>query len=268
MAVLTATVLDSRPVMPGTFLLRLQAPALAQAGRPGQFVMLRCAEEGSYDPLLRRPLALHHLDRGQGEVELLVRIVGRGTAWLAVCRPGDPLDLLGPLGQGFSLQPKTRNLLLVAGGMGIAPLRAVAEEAVEHGCAVVLALGARAAGELYPAALLPPQVELHLATDDGSAGRRGPVTDLLADLDLALLSWADQVMGCGPRPMLAGLAEAIRAGRLRWRAGFAQVSLEERMACGVGACLGCVVATRQGYQQVCRDGPVFDLKELLPGAFR
>ena len=92
MALLTATVLDNRPAMVGSFLLRLQAPAIAQAGRPGQFVMLRCAEEGSWDPLLRRPLALHRIDRGKGEVELLVRVVGRGTAWLAVRRPGDPVS--------------------------------------------------------------------------------------------------------------------------------------------------------------------------------
>jgi dihydroorotate dehydrogenase electron transfer subunit len=250
-------------VMPATFLLRLEAPALAHAGQPGQFVMVRCAEGGSSDPLLRRPLALHRLLPQEGTVELLVRVVGRGTAWLAARAPGEALDLLGPLGQGFSLPARASNVLLVAGGMGIAPLVAVAEGALGQGCAVVLALGARTAAELYPASLLPPEVELHLATDDGSSGRRATVVDLLRDAELGLLHWADRLMGCGPRPMLAELAAAVRAGRLRWRAGFAQVSLEERMACGVGACLGCVVPTRKGYRRVCRDGPVFDLKELL-----
>jgi dihydroorotate dehydrogenase electron transfer subunit len=263
MSLLTATVLDNDQVMPGTHLLRLQVPKLAHAGRPGQFVMVRCAEEGSYDPLLRRPLALHRLDREQGLVELLVRVVGRGTAWLAVRRPGDLLDLFGPLGKGFALDRKTRNLLLLAGGMGIAPLMAAADEGLARGCAVTLVLGARTQGELYPPALIPPQVEVHLATDDGSCGRACLAPAVLEDPDLGLLTWADQVLACGPRPMLAALAPVVRAGRLRPRAGFAQVSLEEAMACGVGVCLGCVVKTRKGLQRVCEEGPVFDLLDVV-----
>jgi len=259
----TATVLDVQEIVPGTFLLRLSAPAIARAGRSGQFLMVRCAEEGSSDPLLRRPLALHRLVREQGQVEVLVRVVGRGTGWLALRRPGDTLDILGPLGQGFALHRNTRHLVLVAGGIGIAPLLALAEEGLQRGCAVVLALGARTAGELYPPSLIPPAVEVHLATDDGSAGYCGPVTGLLNDPALGLLPWADQLMACGPRPMLAELARLVRAGRLRLRAGFAQVSLEERMACGVGACLGCAVLTHRGYKRVCQEGPVFDLREVV-----
>ncbi len=258
----TATVADCQQVIPATFLLRLEAGELARHGRPGQFVMVRCGEEAAADPLLRRPLALHRLNRTEGTVDLLVRVAGRGTAWLATRQPGDRLDLLGPLGQGFSLAEGRTNLLLVAGGIGIAPLRAVADEALERGCAVVLVLGARSAAELYPAALLPPPVELYQSTDDGSAGHCGPVVDLLAQSEPDLLSWADQVMACGPRAMLACLPDLVRSRRARWRRGFVQVSLEERMACGVGACLGCVVPTRQGYQRVCREGPVFDLKDL------
>lgn len=263
MALHVATVLDNDPVMPGTCLLRLRAPELAHAGRPGQFVMVRCAEEASYDPLLRRPLALHRLDRAQGLVELLVRVVGRGTAWLAVRRPGDSLDVFGPLGKGFALDRQTRSLLLVAGGMGIAPLVAAADEGLARGCAVALVLGARTQGELYPPALIPPQVEVHLATDDGSCGRACLAPVILEDAGLGLLAWADQVLACGPRPMLAALAAIVRAGRLRPRAGFAQVSLEAAMACGVGVCLGCVVKTRKGLQRVCADGPVFDLLDLV-----
>lgn len=260
---LSAVVLDNQQVMPATFLLRLQAPDLALAAQPGQFAMVRCAEEGALDPFLRRPLAFHRIDRVRGEVELLLRVVGRGTAWLATRRPGDGLDLMGPLGQGFSLRSQTEHLLLIAGGMGIAPLKAIAEQALGRGCAVVLALGARSRHELYPSALLPPQIELHLATDDGSAGVCGPVISLLSSSEPALLDWADQLMACGPRPMLACLPQVIQAGRLLWQRDFAQVSLEERMACGVGACLGCVVPTRWGMKRACRDGPVFDLKDVL-----
>lgn len=263
MSLHTAVVRENRPLMPGVFLLELEAPELARSGRPGQFALVRCTEGNFWDPLLRRPLALHRLVREQGRVDLLVRVVGRGSAWLALRRPGDRLDLLGPLGQGFTLKRNTRNLLLVAGGMGIAPLVAMAEEGLRRGCAVVLALGARSREDLYPTALLPPPVEVHLATEDGTAGRSGPVTSLLADPELGLFPWADQVMACGPRPMLAEMAAVVRAGRMRLPAGFAQVSLEERMACGVGACLGCVVPTRKGYRRVCRDGPVFDLQEVF-----
>lgn len=263
MALFNATILDNAPVMPGTYLLRLQAPELARAGRPGQFVMVRCADEGSADPLLRRPLALHRLEPGPGRVELLVRVVGRGTAWLAVRRAGEPLDILGPLGRGFSIEHKTRNLLLVAGGMGIAPLLAAADEGLARGCAVTLVLGARTQGELYPPALIPPPVEVHLATDDGSCGQSCLATAVLEDAALGLLPWADQVLACGPRPMLAALAAVVRAGRLRPRAGFAQVALESAMACGVGVCLGCVVRTHKGLQRVCEDGPVFDLLDVV-----
>lgn len=263
MSLHTAAVLDKQEVLPGTFLLRLRAPDLAHGGRPGQFVMVRCAEEGSYDPLLRRPLALHRIDPAQGQVDLLVRVVGRGTAWLAVRGVGDLLDVFGPLGQGFSLDRRTHNLLLVAGGIGIAPLLAAAEEGLAKGCAVTLVLGARTQGELYPPGLIPPLVEVHVATDDGSCGRHCLATDVLSDPELGLLSWADQLLACGPRPMLAALAKAVRAGRLRSRAGFAQVSLEEFMACGVGVCLGCVVRTRKGQQRVCQEGPVFDVRDIV-----
>jgi dihydroorotate dehydrogenase electron transfer subunit len=258
-----ATVLENMAVTPGTFLLRLRDSELGRTGRPGQFVMVRCAEESSHDPLLRRPLALHRLDRELGEVELLVRVVGRGTAWLALRRPGDPVDIFGPLGQGFALDRKTRNLLLVAGGMGIAPMMAVVDQGLARGCAVTLVLGARTQGELYPPALIPPQVEVHLATDDGSCGRACLAPAILQDPALGLLTWADQLLACGPRPMLAALAPIVRAGRLRPRAGFAQVSLEEAMACGVGVCLGCVVKTRKGLRRVCEDGPVFDLLDIV-----
>jgi len=189
-----------------------------------------------------------------GEVSLLFGVVGRGTEWLARRQPGDELDVLGPLGRGYSVAPTSRRLLLVAGGVGVAPLVMLADEAVAKGLTVTLAMGAATAAAVYPSRLLPPEVECLVATEDGSLGREGLVTDLLAEP----LAWADQVFACGPRGMIAALR------RLPRRPGAApiQVSLEERMGCGVGVCFGCVVETRQGLERVCQDGPVFTLDEL------
>ncbi len=190
-----------------------------------------------------------------GEVALLFRLVGRGTAWLAERKAGDVVDVLGPLGRGFAVAPTSRRLLLVAGGVGVAPLVMLAEEALARGLAVALAAGAHTAAELFPGQLLPPEVEYLVATEDGSLGRQGLVTDLLP----GALEWADQVFACGPLPMLAALR------RLRRRPGATpiQASLEEHMGCALGVCYGCVVETRQGLRRVCHDGPVFNLDDLL-----
>ncbi|MCL4464615.1 MAG: dihydroorotate dehydrogenase electron transfer subunit [Chloroflexi bacterium] len=246
---------------PGTVLLRLRAPALARAARAGQFVHVRCGD--SHDPLLRRPISLHRVgvagaDRGglqPDEVALLLQVVGRGSAWLAQRRLGDELDVLGPLGRGFRPEPKAGHLLLVGGGLGVAPLVMLADEAVRAGLAVTLAMGTRTAAGVFPARLLPEEVEYAVATEDGSLGQKGLVTDLLP----ALLPWSDQVFACGPWPMLRALRRLLQLTPAKR----AQVSLEERMGCGVGVCYGCVVETRHGRRRVCHDGPVFNLDDVV-----
>ncbi len=271
----TVEVLANVEIMPGVFLLRLDAPEIVEHARSGQFLHVHSG--WALDPLLRRPLSLHRIGRersarvagtseiggGQpslvfgrpnpGEIEILFARVGRGTTLLAQSMPGDALSVIGPLGNGFSIEPKTRNLLLVAGGLGIAPLVALADEAIRREMTVTLLAGARSKDGILPACLLPPEVEYVVCTDDGSQGRHGVVTQLVPEL----LDWADQVFACGPRAMIEALA-CLRLPTSKT----VQVSLEERMACGVGACLGCVTPTRKGLQRVCRDGPVFNLKEL------
>ncbi|MHB1417129.1 MAG: dihydroorotate dehydrogenase electron transfer subunit [Chloroflexota bacterium] len=258
----TVSVTGREELSGGIHLLRLDSPWLAGAARPGQFVEIRCGE-GS-DPLLRRPLSVHRARSAQaqtpgllapGEVNLLFKAVGRGTEWLAKRRSGDQLDLFGPLGRGFSILPTSRHLLLVAGGVGVAPLVMLADEALAQGLSVTLALGARTADEVYPARLLPDEVEYLVATEDGSLGQKGLVTDLLG----GVLDWADQVFTCGPMAMLRVLKGLPR----RLGATPVQASLEAHMGCGLGACYGCVVDTREGPKRVCQDGPVFDLDELV-----
>lgn len=188
------------------------------------------------------------------QLALLFAVTGRGTRWLAQRKEGAMVDLLGPLGQGFVLGPESRNLLLVAGGIGIAPLVALAERGIADGFQVTLLLGAPTQSQLYPADLLPPQIRILLATEDGSAGRRGVVTDFLAEL----VNEADQVFACGPISMYNAMAsQGIFKGKS------VQISLEARMGCGMGYCYGCALETKKGLRLVCEDGPVFDLDDIV-----
>jgi len=164
------------------------------------------------------------------------------------------IDLLGPLGHGFEIEPKSRNLLLVAGGIGIAPLVALAEKGIANGLGITLLLGAPTQAQLYPPHLLPLEVKLVVATEDGSAGRRGVVTDLLVDI----VADADQIFACGPLSMYETMAsQGMLVGKS------VQVSMEVRMGCGFGGCYGCAIETNSGMRLVCQDGPVFDLKDII-----
>ncbi|GFN22075.1 dihydroorotate dehydrogenase electron transfer subunit [Thermanaeromonas sp. C210] len=250
-------VVANSPVGPGIYHLRLRV-ALPGA-LPGQFVHLRCGS--SLDPLLRRPLSIHDYNPAGQEVQLLYQVVGRGTAWLAGRKPGDFIDGLGPLGRGFTL-PAGPRVALVAGGLGLAPLFFLARVAAAEGCQVTFYVGARSReGLLRLEALEGLGLEVQRATDDGSAGFAGPVTSLLAR-DLEYKRY-DQIFACGPRAMLAEVA------RLAGQKGIpAEVSLEERMACGLGACRGCVVALYGedgsiAYENVCSAGPVFPAEKIV-----
>ena len=248
-----APVLSNSEVMPGVYLLWIQAPEIATFTQPGQFVMVRCSE--GYDPLLRRPLSIHRVAplSSPSQLALLFAAVGRGTHWLAQRKEGDMIDLLGPLGQGYGLSPESHNLLLVAGGMGIAPLVALAEKGIAEGSQLTLLLGAPTQAQLYPNALLPPESRVLLATEDGSAGRRGVATNFLAEL----ANEADQVFACGPVSMYHTM---VSQGILKGKS--VQVSMEARLGCGMGYCYGCALETKRGLRQVCEDGPIFDLDDI------
>jgi dihydroorotate dehydrogenase electron transfer subunit len=194
--------------------------------------------------------------RTEGDcLEIMVRNVGRGSSWLTERRVGEELDCLGPQGKGFRLDPRAKHLLFVGGGYGVAPLVGLAERAIAKGKNVTLAVGAGTTSLVFPARLLPPQVEYLVATDDGSAGYHGVVTDLVPEW----LSWTDAVCACGPVPMMAALAGRMRQQLPRTPG---QVAMEERMGCSMGVCLGCVVETTKGPLRVCSDGPVFDIYQI------
>ncbi len=246
---LVAPVIASRQVMPGVFHLKLKAPPVAALARPGQFAMLSCGP----DVLLRRPLSFHDANSETGEVTFLYSIVGRGTRWLSQLKPGDTVDILGPLGNGFTIQPDSKNILIIAGGMGVAPLCFLARQAQGRGHSVTLLLGAATVANLCPSELLPSAATCLTATEDGSAGVKGLITDYLPQY----IDKADQVFACGPLPMYRTLGkEPSLQGKP------VQVSLEVRMACGLGICYGCSIKTEDGMKKVCRDGPVFNMQEV------
>lgn len=240
-------VISNREVMPGVYLIWLQSPLIASVAQAGQFVMVRCGGN-----LLRRPFSIHRLDSRKDKLALLFSVVGRGTHWLSQRRRGDELDLLGPLGKGYFIHPEAHNLLLLAGGIGIAPLCFLAQEALEGKYSVTLLYGT-ADGKRYS---VSPQIKLVSATEDGTVGHRGKVTDLLPEY----IDWADQVFACGPAAMYRDMAHKRRE---LLRAKPVQISLEVRMGCGLGVCYGCTVTTRAGLKQVCKDGPVFNLDDIL-----
>jgi dihydroorotate dehydrogenase electron transfer subunit len=244
-----APIISNEEVMRGVYLLWAEAPAIASAARPGQFVMVKASD--NCDPLLRRPLSVHRV-RKDGAIALLIEVIGRGTEWLARRQAGEQLDLLGPLGNGFDI--RARNLLLVAGGCGIAPLVFLAEKALSKERHLILLVGAKSGDRVYPRELLPADIATVTITEDGSVGERGMPTDLMSEYTNA----HKQVFACGPADMYRAMAG------LDWlKDKSVQVSLEARMGCGFGCCFGCTIETKRGQKRVCKDGPVFELGDLL-----
>jgi dihydroorotate dehydrogenase electron transfer subunit len=278
MRLIAAELVESRQILPGQWIQSFHAPELATGSRAGQFVHVRT---GDYSGLvLRRPFSINTADPATGIVTLHFRTVGRGTEWMTRVREGERIDMLGPLGRPFEVDPRSHNLLLVAGGLGMAGVRMLADEAVRGGRKVTILFGALSASHVYPSSLLPDEVEYVVATDDGSLGHHGFVTELVPEYE----AWADQAFACGPHPMLKRLA-ALAAGRrdrlgvaklgrkhggptdplgstAARRKSFLQVSMEQNMGCAVGACLGCTVIGVDGPQRVCREGPVFAADEI------
>ena len=250
-------IISTVEVMPGTYLLWLEAPPVAASAGPGQFVMVRCGG----DTTLPRPLSVHRVDGDP--LALLFNVVGKGTRWLSQREKGDTLDIFGPLGNGYRIDPAAKNLLLVAGGMGIAPLVFLADAAAGEGKKVTLITGARSADCLLPISsprglfnkgVLPASINVVNATDDGSEGFKGPATDLIP----AYLEGVDQLFACGPVEMYKTMAQMPEL-----KGKPVQLSLEIMMGCGLGVCYGCTIKTKSGLKQVCKDGPVFDIGDIM-----
>lgn len=257
-------VLWNRQVAAGYFRMGLNCHSGYSNARPGQFIMLR--PDNRLDPLLRRPFSIHQLIVQQGSVvglELLYRVVGRTTRRLGCKQPGDRVDIMGPLGHGFSLPGGGRHFMIVAGGIGVAPMLFLVSYLQRNRMALskgVVFLGGRSQNDLLSrddfASL---GIRVQVSTDDGSCGQCAPVTDLLQTA--VGHSRPDMIYACGPMAMLACVAGIAD------KHGIAcQVSVETMMACGMGACLGCAIKSRkfpERYLHACRDGPVFNTDELV-----
>ncbi len=247
-------------VAPEIFRLRVRNEVLAGRAQPGQFVNIRVTD--GFDPLWRRPLSVHDVDRQAGTVDFLFAVVGRGTRLLSQVRPGNQLDILGPLGNTFPLFPQ-RPAVLVAGGLGLAPFLFFARQLAAAQVQTTLLYGVRSTTQLVSTeAFQRLGVRVELATDDGSEGLRGTAADLLRRA-LPGLPEDAVVYTCGPLPAVRAVARVLAETPRR-----AYASLETRMACGLGACVGCVVRMRRrapdspAYKLVCKDGPIFDLEEV------
>ena len=232
----------------------LSAPQVAKYASPGQFINIRVSD--NLDPLLRRPISIHGVNGAK--IKIFYEVAGKATEILAQKKKGEHLDIIGPLGNGFDYRkgakPKEQTIL-IAGGMGVAPLVFLAQKLKTSKLLVLI--GAKTKKQIFCGQEFKELgCAVKFSTDDGSLGLSGRVTDLLKAV-LAQGTFS-KMFACGPEPMLKAVSQIACENNID-----SQLSLEEHMACGIGACLGCVVSTKSGYKRVCKEGPVFSGKELI-----
>jgi dihydroorotate dehydrogenase electron transfer subunit len=261
-------ILNNEEVQPNHFLLKVALPDSFDEPLPGNFVMIRIAGLG--EPFLGRPISIYSTGRNKYShyIELLFRVAGRGTQILAGLIKGSQVEIHGPLGGSFPVFPEKKNIVFIAGGIGVAPLSLLAEHLCRRVClpqdSMSFYLGAQTAEEIVGLDKLSALCyNIEVCTDDGTLGQKSLVTSAFKK-DMKKYPAADTaVYACGPRGMLESLAQMLKGSRF-----VCQVSLEERMACGTGACMGCAVAVRDaqgtvGYKRVCADGPIFNLNDVV-----
>ena len=244
-------VVDNLKLNNDFFILELAGSNYLPEIKPGQFVQAKV--EGSPETFLRRPFSIHDIDNERNTLKLLIQIAGKGTGALSSLGRGDHINLIYPLGNSFSLPEAGEKVLLVGGGCGVAPLLFLGKYLKSHGHSPDILLGFRNRARIIEHEEYAKIGKVYLATEDGSVGEKGFVTDhpVLSELKF------DRIFCCGPDSMMR--AVALYAAK---RAINCEVSLENLMACGIGACLCCVVRTVKGNQCTCIDGPVFNINDL------
>lgn len=258
--VIKAEILSNKKIAKDHYRIRVRSKHLAENSIPGQFVLVK-VQDKTYDPLLRIPLGVHKIKKDG--IELLYKVVGTATTLLSLKREGETLDVLGSLGNGFRISNNSKRAIIVSGGHGVAPLYSLAEVLIKKGRRIDFFVGARTKSHVVCSNELKKLgAKIHVATEDGTLGYKGYVTELVEKhiKHYPLNAKRYTLYACGPRGMAKVLARVSRKHKISM-----QVSLDEYMACGTGACLGCAVGTKTGYKLVCKDGPVFDAEEIVWG---
>jgi dihydroorotate dehydrogenase electron transfer subunit len=250
-----ASVVENREIKKNHYLLTLHPSEKIKQPEPGNFFML--SVDSGLDPLLKRPFSIHR--RIGSDFQILYRVVGKGTGLLSRRKPGDLLDVTGPLGNVFPVTRTHDKIIFIAGGLGIAPIFSLAEKLKKK--KPLLFYGARTREELLCIdELRSLGIEPVISTDDGSSGKKGNIVNVLRIFLTRHPSLITRhcLYACGPKPMLMALSLLARKYDLK---GY--MALEQNMACGLGTCLGCVVNTVDGYKRVCKEGPVFSIEEVV-----
>lgn len=251
--ILDLTVTENVRLHTNYVLLKLTSPSTLPEMLPGQFAEIRV--DGSPTTFLRRPISINYVDRQRNEVWFLIQLVGDGTRHLGEAKQGDIINVMLPLGNSFTIPEKPSDkLLLVGGGVGTAPMLYLGEQLAKHGCKPTFLLGARSDKDLLQLEEFAAYGEVHTTTEDGSHGEKGYVTQhsILNKVRF------EQIYTCGPKPMMMAVAKYAKEHQIN-----CEVSLENTMACGIGACLCCVENTTEGHLCVCKEGPVFNINKLL-----
>lgn len=245
-------VAENKQLGDGLYLLVLDAPKIAAATQCGQFVHIACGEGN----MLRRPISICLAENSA--LHIVFQVKGSGTEWLAARKAGDELDVLGPLGHGFDVKALGSRPIFIGGGIGVPPMLHTANCAKAAGAQPRAILGFRSKGAVILEDAFRSSCETFVTTDDGSYARHGFVTDVLKEQ----IGAATGIAACGPKPMLKAIADLAKQAGIP-----CQVSMEERMGCGIGACLVCACALKgekgeTKYGHVCKDGPVFNAEEV------
>ncbi len=251
--ILDLTVTENTRLHVNYVLLKLTSSTELPELLPGQFAEIRV--DGSSSTFLRRPISINFVDRAKNEVWFLIQLVGDGTKRLAEARIGETINVVLPLGNGFTMPEKgSDKLLLVGGGVGTAPMLYLGEQLALNGCKPTFLLGARSSQDLLQLDQFAAYGDVYTTTEDGSHGEKGYVTQhsILEKVNF------EQIYTCGPKPMMVAVAKYAKKNQIN-----CEVSLENKMACGVGACLCCVENTDEGHLCVCKEGPVFNINKLL-----
>lgn len=246
-------ILNNKEIKSGHFILQLESSEIAKKSSPGQFLHIKCSHNSN--SLLRRPFSIHKVIPEKSIIEILYRVVGKGTYSLSQRKKGEKINCLGPLGNGFKLK-NTNTAIVVAGGIGIAPLFFLVEKLAKS--KIIAFTGAKTKDEILCTDKLKKLgAEVDIATEDGSLGYKGMVGNLLNEKLSTINYQLSTIYGCGPKGMLKEVALLSEKYKIS-----CQVSFEQFMGCGIGICNACVVKTKQGYKKVCKDGPVFNAEDI------